>query len=181
MPGARRSRKSRTLNEAPKFKAPLWTWVLGTWFGSGLSPLVSGTTGTMATLPLVAMLGLGGIPGPLFWNPWPLLGAVLLFYPGVLAATAMERESGRHDDGRIVVDEAVGTLLTFSFLAPAAFLSPWVYLAGFFLFRIFDVWKPWIIGYSQSLPRGWGVMVDDVLGGLAAGLVLAGLRAASLL
>jgi phosphatidylglycerophosphatase A len=151
--------------------AAIWHWVLGTWFGSGMSPLASGTVGTAATLPLVALLGLR-LPGFPYFSLVCFAAALLLFYPGVLAATAIEKATGKHDSGRIVIDEVVGTLLTFSFLSPAAFQSPRVYAAGFLLFRILDVWKPWIIDDAQALPRGWGVMMDDVLGGLAAGLIL---------
>ena len=125
--------------------------------------------GTAATLPLVALLGLA-LPGFGSWNPWCLIAAILLFYPGVLAGTLIERATGRHDDGKIVVDETVGTLLSFSFIPAQAFHLPWVYAAGFFLFRVIDVWKPWVIGHAQVLPRGWGVMMDDVLGGLGVGI-----------
>lgn len=151
--------------------APAWAWVLGTWFGSGLSPFASGTVGTAATLPLVALFGLA-CPSYGNWNPWCLVAALVLFYPGVLASTLIERATGRHDDGKIVVDEVVGTLLSFAFIPVAAFHHPWIYFAGFFLFRVIDVWKPWIVDYAQALPRGWGVMMDDVLGGLIVGTVL---------
>ena len=157
---ARRSGAGRVLKPAS------WHWVLATWFGSGFSPFASGTAGTAATLPLVWLLGL------LAWQPACLIAALLLFYPGVIAATALERATGKHDDGRIVVDETVGTLLTFAFLPAAALHLPLVLFAGFFLFRLFDVWKPWIIDMAQSLPHGWGVMTDDVLAGIAGGVLL---------
>ena len=146
--------------------------MLGTWFGSGFSPFASGTAGTAATLPLVALLGLC-LPGFAHFNPACFIAALALFYPGVLAATAIEKASGKHDSGLIVVDETVGTLLSFAFLPPAAFHSPLVYAAGFLLFRAIDVLKPGIIDDAQALPRGWGVMMDDVLGGLLAGAILA--------
>ena len=119
----------------------------------------------------MALLGLV-FPAYAHWNPWCLIAAILLFYPGVLAGTHIERATGKHDDGKIVVDETVGTLLSFAFIPAAAFHQPFIYFVGFFLFRVIDVWKPWIIGYSQALPRGWGVMMDDVLGGLVIGLVM---------
>jgi len=153
-------------------QARAWHWVLGTWFGSGLSPFASGTAGTAATLPLVAWLGLS-FAGLAHLNPACFAAALLLFYPGVLAATAIEKATGKHDNGKIVIDETVGTLLTFAFLPLTAFHSPRVYAAGFLLFRAIDVWKPWIIDDAQALPRGWGVMMDDVLGGLLAGALMA--------
>jgi phosphatidylglycerophosphatase A len=149
---------------AARGAAKAWHWVLGTWFGSGLSPFASGTVGTAASLPLVFLLGSG---------PFCFIAALLLFYPGVLSATAIEKATGKHDSGRIVVDETVGTLLSFAFLPSQAFHDPRAYAAGFLLFRIIDVWKPGLVDDAQSLPRGWGVMMDDVLGGLLSGLLLA--------
>jgi phosphatidylglycerophosphatase A len=119
----------------------------------------------------VALLGLG-LPSLSYCNPACLVAALLLFYPGVLAATAIEKATGKHDNGKIVVDETIGTLLSFAFLGPLAFHSPLVYVAGFFAFRVIDVWKPWIIDYAQALPRGWGVMMDDALGGLVVGILM---------
>jgi phosphatidylglycerophosphatase A len=84
----------------------------------------------------------------------------------------LEKATARHDAGLIVVDETVGTLLTFSFLSSAVFQHWPAYVLGFFLFRVIDVWKPWIVNYSQALPRGWGVMMDDVLGGIFAGVLM---------
>lgn len=147
-------------------------WVFASWFGSGFSPLASGTVGTAAALPLVWALSL--LPPLGAWNPWCLACAALFFYPAVLSASAVEKEVGRHDPGVVVVDEVIGTLLTFAFLPQAALASFAVYAAGAFLFRLFDVWKPWVIGYSQALPRGWGIVMDDVLGGIVAGLILWG-------
>jgi phosphatidylglycerophosphatase A len=107
------------------------------------------------------------------WNPGCLLMALLLFYPAVIAASAVEAELGSHDPGLVVVDETLGTLLTFAFLPATALLSPYSYVAAFFLFRLLDIWKPGLIGHSQALPRGWGIVVDDVLAGLFGGVLLA--------
>lgn len=153
-------------------KAPVWAWVLGTWFGSGWSPFAPGTAGTAASLPLAWALGAllpaawGG------WSPWCLLASLLLFYPAVLAATHVEAALGVHDPGPVVVDETLGTLLTMAFLPSAAYHSWQAYVAAFFLFRFFDVWKPGVIGRSQALPQGWGIVVDDVLAGLLGGVIL---------
>jgi phosphatidylglycerophosphatase A len=145
--------------------------VLATWFGSGRSPFAPGTAGTAATLPLCWVLG-AGLPSPWAWNPWPLLAAVALFYPAVLAATKLELSLGRHDPGMVVIDEVLGTLLTMAFLPVAAFGQWQAYGAAFVVFRLLDIWKPGIIDHSQALPRGWGVVVDDVLAGLFGGAAL---------
>ena len=73
----------------------------------------------------------------------------------------------------VVVDETLGTLLTLGFLPAAAFGHWQAYAIAFFLFRLLDVWKPGLIGRSQELPRGWGIVVDDVLAGLLGGALLA--------
>jgi phosphatidylglycerophosphatase A len=153
-----------------KAKASRGAWILATWFGSGLSPFAPGTAGTAATLPLVAALAL--LPGWGGWNPWPLVAALLLFYPAVQASSAVEAEIGRHDPGLVVVDETLGTLLTCAFLPARALHGVPVYVAAFFLFRLLDIWKPGLIGRSQALPRGWGIVVDDVLAGLLGGALL---------
>lgn len=153
-------------------KAPAWAWVLGTWFGSGWSPFAPGTAGTAASLPLAWALGTL-LPAWGAWSPWCLLASLLLFYPAVVAATQVERALGRHDPGPVVVDETLGTLLTFAFLPAAAYHDWRAYAVVFFLFRLLDVWKPGIIGRSQVLPRGWGICIDDVLAGLLGGVLLA--------
>jgi phosphatidylglycerophosphatase A len=72
----------------------------------------------------------------------------------------------------VVVDETVGTLLTLAFLPATALFSPWAYVAAFLLFRVLDVWKPGLIGHSQALPRGWGIVADDALAGFLGGALL---------
>lgn len=165
---AGRSRARRGVK--PPHRAPAWAWTLGTWFGSGLSPFAPGTAGTAATLPLV--WALAQLPAIGAWNPWVLAAALLLFYPSILAATQIELALGKHDPGAVVVDETLGTLLTLAFV-PAAALQHWpVYVVAFFLFRLLDIWKPGVIGHSQALPRGWGIVMDDVLAGGLGGALL---------
>lgn len=100
---------------------------------------------------------------------------MLLFYPAVLAASHVEASVGRHDPGLVVVDESLGTLLTMAFLPALAFHRWPAYVAAFFLFRLLDIWKPGLIGRSQALPQGWGIVIDDVLAGLLGGVFLAAL------
>ena len=177
MPGTRKRRTRGTLSAAAsprKPKASKAAWIFATWFGSGYSPFAPGTAGTAASLPLVALLGLS-LPSWGSWNPWCFVAALVLFYPAVQAASAVEAELGRHDPGLVVVDETLGTLLTCAFLPASAFHSDYTYVAAFFLFRLLDVWKPGLIGRSQALPRGWGIVMDDVLAGLLGGAVLGAL------
>jgi phosphatidylglycerophosphatase A len=103
-----------------------------------------------------------------------LLGLAFL---GIWASDEAERAFATKDDGRIVIDEVVGQLLT---LAPLVFLTPasgpraplWL-LAGFLLFRLFDIWKPPPVGWAErSFAGGAGVMLDDVFAGVLGCLVL---------
>ena len=173
MPGARERGTGRAVKgrQPQRLAASRWDWVFASWFGSGFSPWAPGTAGTAASLPLVALLGLG-LPALGLWSPWCLLATALLFYPAVASASAVELELGRHDPGVVVVDETLGTLLTAAFLPAPAFHSPWAYVSVFFLFRLLDIWKPGLVGRSQALPRGWGIVVDDVLAGLLGGVLL---------
>ena len=95
------------------------------------------------------------------------LVAVVVFFVGVPIATDLERVWGK-DPGRVTIDEVVGTLVTF-FFNPVSALGLGV---GFVLWRFFDIFKLPFIDKSQRLPGGWGIMVDDVLAGICANLVL---------
>jgi phosphatidylglycerophosphatase A len=100
-----------------------------------------------------------------------LLGLVLIIsLGGVWAATKAETLLGRKDPGAVVVDEVAGQLITFLFIS---FYSPWwVIAAGFFLFRAFDIWKPYPVRRLEALESGLGIMADDVLAGLYAATLL---------
>jgi len=80
----------------------------------------------------------------------------------------MEKQTGKKDDQRIVIDEFVGMLITFYFVKPNfAYL-----IIGFILFRLYDIYKPYPIKKIQNLPSGWGIMLDDILAGVYARIVL---------
>jgi phosphatidylglycerophosphatase A len=126
--------------------------------GAGLLPRAPGTWGTLAAVPLYPLLA--GLPLAGY-----LALLVLLFAVGVWACGRTGRELGVHDHGAIVWDEVVGFLVTMTAL-PASW--PWL-LAGFLLFRVFDILKPWPIGWlDRRVDGGLGVMLDDVLAGLMA-------------
>jgi phosphatidylglycerophosphatase A len=95
------------------------------------------------------------------------LVAVVVFFVGVPIAGDLERVWGK-DPGRVTIDEVSGTLVTF-LLNP---VSMWGLVVGFILWRFFDIVKLPFIDRSQRLPGGWGIMVDDVLAGVCANLVL---------
>ena len=132
--------------------------LLATWFGSGLAPAAPGTFGTLATLPLVALL---------WWMApgWPhALAALAIFFVGVWASHDAESRFGRKDPGCVVIDETAGMLVASAWLPPSA-----LHLAiAFALFRVADILKPWPCRRLETLPRGWGVMADDIMAGLWA-------------
>ncbi len=137
-------------------------------FGSGLAPKAPGTAGTLVAVPFYLALA------PL--GPWPYLVALLLIsLLGVHLCGYAADALGVHDHGGIVWDEIAGCLLCY---APLLLLSTswplWLSLAvGFGLFRLFDILKPWPIGWlDRRVGGGAGIMVDDLVAGLGAALVL---------
>ncbi len=133
--------------------------VIGTWFGSGLLPLAPGSWGSLAALPFAWAIAW------LFGAPALLVAAALLFLIGWWAAGRLSRDTGAKDAGAIVVDEVVGQWITLA-VAPRDITA---YVAGFVLFRIFDIAKPWPAGWADShLSGGFGVMADDVVAAIYA-------------
>jgi phosphatidylglycerophosphatase A len=131
-------------------------------FGTGLSPYAPGTFGTLVGIPCVLLMEPLGLVAQ--------LGLVLVgFLLGIYVCGESARRLGVHDHGGIVWDEVVGYAVTM--LAVPA--EPLWMLAGFALFRLFDIWKPWPIREADhSLKGGVGIMLDDVLAGIFAGAIL---------
>jgi len=98
---------------------------------------------------------------------WNAVAVVAVSFVGVPIATDLERVWGK-DPHRVTIDEVAGTLVTF-FMNP---VSIWGLGAGFLLWRFFDIVKLPFVDKSQRLPAGWGIMVDDLLAGVCANLVL---------
>ena len=140
----------------------LITRIVATLFGSGFCPIAPGTAASFLTA-LAYMTVLHRLSGP-------LQGVVILavFAVGVPAASRYAAELGRKDPGRIVIDEACGQLIAL-FLAPP---DPVAVGAAFFLFRAFDILKPFPIRKLERLPGGWGIMADDVGAGLVSAAAL---------
>jgi len=115
------------------------------------------------------------------WVPgWPVLIAdVIIAGIGVFIATKVARYSGQSDPQFVVIDEISGQLIALS--NPFLLLNWKSWLAGFILFRVFDVWKPFPARQAESLPGGWGIMADDWIAGIFAGLVLWGVQALGVL
>jgi phosphatidylglycerophosphatase A len=145
------------------------TRVLGSFFGLGLLPVAPGTWGTLGAMGLAMLLPDG--------NPiWPMCtAAVFLLACGlcIVLGDYAERMEGKKDPGFIVLDEVAGYfVICASFQKPSA---AWL-VVGFFLFRVFDVWKPWPGRRLERHPGGRGILYDDLMMGLYTFLVLIVLR-----
>ncbi|MEO1767187.1 phosphatidylglycerophosphatase A family protein [Thiobacter aerophilum] len=124
-------------------------------FGSGLSPVAPGTVGTLVGFPLFWLILQASPTPPVFFG---LLAS--LFLLGVVACARVGREVGVADYGGIVWDEVIAFLLILWF-TPFS-VAGWT--IAFFVFRVFDVWKPFPIRYfDQRFKNGFGVMFDDLL------------------
>lgn len=131
-------------------------------FGAGTLPRAPGTWGTLIAIPLY--LAIQDLP-LLEYMGLVVIAAVL----GVWLCQVTTTDLGVHDHPGIVWDEIVGYLLTM-FAAPKGWI--WIVL-GFFLFRLFDIWKPWPINaIDQKVKGGLGIMLDDVMAGFFAFLGL---------
>jgi len=139
--------------------------LVATWFGCGYFPWGPGTAGSLAALVIAVLLeryaGLG--------RPALLVLVLALLWPAIWASTQTARLVDRKDPGLIVVDEVLGQWVT---LLGAAGRNWKVFLAGFALFRLFDIWKPWPVRNFEKLPEGTGIVMDDLAAGLYAALIL---------
>ncbi|MCL1889635.1 MAG: phosphatidylglycerophosphatase A [Desulfovibrionaceae bacterium] len=131
---------------------------------AGLSPWAPGTMGSIVAIILAPFIFL---PLPL---PWKILCLVLLFVFGSLACSRAEKLLAKKDPGEVVLDEVLGQWLT---ILPYSDLLWWELGLALIFFRFFDILKPCPIRASEDwLPGGFGVMLDDVLAGLYAMILL---------
>ena len=147
---------------APGARPPYLPLAIATALGAGYAPFAPGTVGSAA--------------GLIVWWLLPesaaaqIAAIVVIFAVGSWSGTIAERHFGRTDPGQVVIDEVMGMLITM-FLNPAGWIGA---LLGFFLFRVFDVVKPYPSDRLEKLHGGVGVMADD---GMAAVYANAALRA----
>ena len=138
--------------------------------GAGYGPYAPSTFGSAAGV--ILFLPLAGLGFPLF-----VLTTAALTALGVWAADEAERLFEKKDDGRIVIDEVAGQLVTLSpllLLAPEKSFSPFWLVTGFVVFRVFDIWKPGPARWAErNLRGGMGVVMDDVIAGFFGALVMA--------
>jgi phosphatidylglycerophosphatase A len=164
-----------------------------TTFGVGYVPGAPGTYGSIVGVVIyVGVLWLIGIASilvfggdgkitPVFWaftNAIIAIGLVVFSLVGIWASGRSISMLGNDDPSEAIVDEVMGQLIVFLFV-PFGLGWPFI-LAGFLLFRLFDIWKPYPIDSLQMLPGGIGVCADDILAGVYAGVCLSIIYAISL-
>ena len=157
-------------------KLPRASTVVASVFGIGYFDVAPGTIMSAIAVPLailIAIFGGGGMG--------VLSASLIAFVIGVLACADHVRETKRDDPSECVIDELAGQwlacsfcLLTFGGLLPPAHISLPLFALAFALFRLFDIWKPWPVSWAdQNLKGGVGVMTDDMIAGLMAGVLVA--------
>ena len=134
--------------------------IIASVFFIGHIPFASGTFGTLAGVAFIWF-----VQPSLMWQAIVLALTVLI---GIKAADIAEKAYGTKDSRQIVIDEVAGYFCSIIFLP----LTPVYIMAAFFLFRIFDIWKPWPVSACEKLKSGLGVMLDDVAAGILTNLVL---------
>ncbi len=153
-------------------KSPLHpALLLATWFYSGLAPKAPGTMGSLAALPfawiIIERFGAGGLCAAI----------IVVFFAGLWASKIYMAETGKMDPGEIVIDEVAGqwiACLPIAAMTSTIPLSPGPLVLAFVVFRAFDIYKPWPIKIFDQRHDAFGVMMDDVIAGFFAAIILIG-------
>ena len=140
-------------------KYPFYVWIASV-FGLGFLP--SGMPGTVSSAFACLISAFVDVP---------LWAIILVSIIGVYVTDKSEKFFGTKDPSFLNIDEVPGMWLTI-FLLPKSFIIP-----GFFLFRLIDILKPFPVSAMEKLPGGWGIMADDILGGIMANIILQALNA----
>ena len=145
------------------FEPAMGKWSLMGGFGSGLSPIVPGTMGSLAAIPFWYLMT---------FLPWQLYSLVVMLgiCIGVYLCHQTAKDMGVHDHGSIVWDEFIGMWITLMALPT----NDWQWVAaGFVIFRILDMWKPWPIRwFDRNVHGGMGIMIDDIVAGVISAGIL---------
>jgi phosphatidylglycerophosphatase A len=139
---------------------------LATCFGIGHIPLAPGTAASLAALPFGWALVLAG---------WPSLGiaTALVTVTGIWACGRHAHKTGIKDPSECVIDEVAGQWLSLLPIVLMARAQDWrAYVMALFLFRLFDMLKPWPVYVAERLPGGLGIMADDLVAGVIAAAIL---------
>jgi phosphatidylglycerophosphatase A len=103
-----------------------------------------------------------------------LIAALFVFFAAIPFVNKAMKDTGTEDPGWIVIDEVCGIFMALAFIPAASIIAhPWILAVAFGLFRFFDILKPLGIHRFEKFPGAWGVMADDLLGGIYAGILVA--------
>lgn len=136
--------------------------IIASFFGIGYFPVAPGTVSSFILILLYKYVCHA-------WS-WPVYAAagIFLYAVGIITASAVEAGSSREDPRFVVIDEILGQWIALFQLPPT-----WpMILAAFFLFRFFDIIKPFWIRRAEKFSGGWGIMLDDILAGLYSGILV---------
>ncbi len=163
LPAGKVSNRKRTWGVTTRKSGTIMKFVyylIATGLGTGYSPIAPGTAGSLLSAVIIYYFS------PV--NPWLLMVLIGLFFlAGVYSGNLVEKKHG-HDPQIVVLDEMVGMAISLLFLP-----KNWIlFVIAFILFRIFDIAKPPPVQQSQKLKGGWGIMLDDVLAGSYALLII---------
>jgi len=150
--------------------ARVFSRLLATWFYCGFAPKAPGTAGSLAAIAIAWVLHVyAGVPA---WG-FAILALVLLG-PAIWAAGVTARETGLKDPQIVVVDEVVGQWIAIAGASVGSAVIDWkAWCGAFVLFRAFDMWKPPPVRQLEQVSGGAGIVLDDVMAGIYAALVLA--------
>ena len=168
-------------------KTDWFTKLIVTFFGSGMSPKAPGTMGSLAATIIAypmavfadSLLGeyeaiaIGGNEFAIFISLTFLAAAIFVFFVSLPFVDKAMKDTGTEDPGWIVIDEVCGIFTALAFVPSVVIVDcPWILLLAFGFFRFFDIFKPFGIHRFEKFPGAWGVMADDLLGGIYAGILI---------
>jgi phosphatidylglycerophosphatase A len=172
------SASSSLKTATPRSLKDLFALAFATW-GVGYLPVAPGTWGSLVGVGIFLgwqilrvrffdLYGVNSASANSLWTTLSILLVIVISLIGIWSGTRVEKLTGRKDAGIVVVDEVAGQLITL-FVLPYALAWDWpLILAGFLLFRLFDIWKPFPVRRFESLEGGLGVMADDIAAGFYA-------------
>lgn len=122
----------------------------------------SGTWGTLASMPVAFLIAYIYSPSSL------IIASFITLIVGWYFTNIYEKTNNKHDANEVVIDEMAGLFITLSFIP----VNVWYYIAGFLIFRFFDIFKPYPINLIDEQKTAFSVMFDDIIAGLYAGITL---------
>jgi len=166
-------------------KTDWFTTLVVTFFGSGMSPKAPGTMGSLAAAIVAYPMAWLALRLFGYYYEWkiPIIGwyvnqvflaaALIVFFVAIPFVKKAMKDTGTEDPGWIVIDEVCGIFMSLAFYPTETIVvHPWILAIAFGLFRFFDILKPLGIHKMEKLPGAWGVMADDLLGGVYSGILL---------